>query len=139
VGFDIKDELLIRFFLHSPDTGKEKWEYSETVHKLLIHFKRPFDSVKREVLYSIPIEFEVAMKLVRLIKMCLNETCSKVRIGKHLRDTFPIQNSRKQRCFIAIAFQLCFRIVLPKLCSIATQFLERQSVATHIALLDKKK
>jgi methionine aminopeptidase len=26
------------------------------------------------------------MKLVRLIKMCLNETYSKVRIGKHISD-----------------------------------------------------
>jgi hypothetical protein len=35
------------------------------------------------------------MKLGRLIKMCLNETCSKVRIGKHLFDTFPVQNGPK--------------------------------------------
>jgi hypothetical protein len=35
------------------------------------------------------------MKLVRLIKMCLNETYSKVRIGKHLSDSFPIQNGLK--------------------------------------------
>jgi hypothetical protein len=36
------------------------------------------------------------MKLVRLIKMRFNETYSKVRIGKYLSDTFPIQNSLKQ-------------------------------------------
>jgi hypothetical protein len=36
------------------------------------------------------------MKLVRLIKMCLNETCSKVLIGKHLPYNFPIQNGLKQ-------------------------------------------
>jgi hypothetical protein len=42
------------------------------------------------------IEFGVPMKLVRLIKMCLNETYSKVRIGKHLSDSFPIQNGLKQ-------------------------------------------
>jgi hypothetical protein len=38
------------------------------------------------------------MKLVRLIKMCLNGTytSSKVRIGKHLSDSFPIQNGLKQ-------------------------------------------
>jgi hypothetical protein len=36
------------------------------------------------------------MKLVRLIKMCLNETYSKVHIGKHLSDSFPIQNGLKQ-------------------------------------------
>jgi hypothetical protein len=36
------------------------------------------------------------MKLVRLIKMCLNKTYSKVRTGKHLSDNFPIQNGLKQ-------------------------------------------
>jgi hypothetical protein len=36
------------------------------------------------------------MKLIRLIKMCLNETYSKVRIGKHLSDGFPVQNGLKQ-------------------------------------------
>jgi hypothetical protein len=35
-------------------------------------------------------------KLVRLIKMCLNETYSKVRVGRLLSDTFPIQNGLKQ-------------------------------------------
>jgi hypothetical protein len=32
------------------------------------------------------------MKLVRLIKMCLNEKYRNVRIGKHLYDSFPVQN-----------------------------------------------
>jgi hypothetical protein len=32
------------------------------------------------------------MKLVRLIKMCLNETYSKVHTSKHLSDSFLIQN-----------------------------------------------
>jgi hypothetical protein len=37
------------------------------------------------------------MKLVRLIKMCLNETYNKVRIGEHyLSVSFPIQNGLKQ-------------------------------------------
>jgi hypothetical protein len=36
------------------------------------------------------------MKSVRLIKMCLNETYSKVCIGKHLSDSFPIPNGIKQ-------------------------------------------
>jgi hypothetical protein len=31
-----------------------------------------------------------------MIKMCLNETYSKVRIDKHLSDSFPIQNDLKQ-------------------------------------------
>jgi hypothetical protein len=28
--------------------------------------------------------------------MCLNEICSKVHIGKHLSDSFPIKNGLKQ-------------------------------------------
>ena len=36
------------------------------------------------------------MKLARLIKMCLNETCSWVWVCKHLSNMFPIQNSLEQ-------------------------------------------
>jgi hypothetical protein len=65
---------------------------NETVHQLFIDFMKAYDSVRREVLYNILIEFGVPIKLVRLIKMCLNDKYSKVRIGKHLSDSFPIQN-----------------------------------------------
>jgi hypothetical protein len=41
------------------------------------------------------IEFEIPMKLVRLIKMCLNETYGIVRIGKYLSHNFFIQNGLK--------------------------------------------
>jgi hypothetical protein len=34
----------------------------------------------------------VLMKLVRLIKMCLTETYSRVRVGKNLSGMFPIRN-----------------------------------------------
>jgi len=37
-------------------------------------------------LYNILIEFGIAMKLIQLIKMCLTETYSRVRVGKHLSD-----------------------------------------------------
>jgi hypothetical protein len=36
------------------------------------------------------------MKLVMSIKICLNETYSRVRKGKHLSDSFPVQNGLKQ-------------------------------------------
>jgi hypothetical protein len=62
-----------------------------------VDFKKAYDSVRGEVLYNILIEFGIPMKLVRLIKICLNDTYSKVHIGKHLSDNFPIQNGLKQR------------------------------------------
>jgi hypothetical protein len=71
---------------------EKKWEYNETIHQLLINSKKVYDSVRRKVLYNILVEFGVPMKLVRLIRICLNETYSEVRIGKHLSDSFLIQN-----------------------------------------------
>jgi sorting nexin-29 len=66
------------------------------VHQLFIDFKKAYDSVRRKVSYNILIEFGIPMKLVRLIKMCLSETYSRVRVGKHLSDTFPVKNGLKQ-------------------------------------------
>jgi hypothetical protein len=66
------------------------------VHQLFIDFKKAYDLVKREVLYNILLGFGIPKKLVRLIKMCLNETYSKVHVGKLLSGKFPIQNGLKQ-------------------------------------------
>jgi len=39
------------------------------VHQVSIDFRKAYDSVRREVLYNILIEFGNPMKLVRLIKL----------------------------------------------------------------------
>jgi hypothetical protein len=75
---------------------EKRWEYNGTVHQLFIDFKKAYDSVRREVLYSILIEFGIPRKLVGLIQMCLNETYSTMRVGKYQSDKFPIQNGLKQ-------------------------------------------
>ena len=77
-------------------THEKKWEYNEAVHQLFIDFKKAYDSVRREVLYNILMEFGVPKKLVRLIKMCLTETYSRVQVGKNLSDMFSIRDGLKQ-------------------------------------------
>jgi hypothetical protein len=44
---------------------EKKWEHIEN---------KAYDSVRREIFYNLLTGFGVAMKLVGLIKMCLNET-----------------------------------------------------------------
>jgi len=66
------------------------------VHKLFIELKKACDSVRREVLCNIVIEFGIPMRQVKLTKMCLNEICSRFREGKHLSDTFPVKSGLKQ-------------------------------------------
>jgi hypothetical protein len=60
-----------------------------------------YDSFKREVLFNILIKFRKPMKLIWLIKFCVDETYSKVYIGKH----FSSKWSYTKRYFITIAFQ----------------------------------
>ena len=48
-------------------------------------------------MYNILIEFDIPMKIVRLIEMCLNETCRRDPIGNNLSDMFPIKSGVKQR------------------------------------------
>jgi hypothetical protein len=78
--------------------------------------KNACDSARREVLYYIFTEFGVPMKLLRLIKMCLNETYGKVCLCKNLFDMLPVQNGLKQSATLlpwlySVALDYCIRKV----------------------------
>jgi hypothetical protein len=61
-----------------PLSNEKNWKYNEAVHQLYIDFKKAYDSFRREALYNILTEFGIPMKPVRLIQMCLIETCGRV-------------------------------------------------------------
>jgi len=62
------------------------------VHPLFIDFKKAYDSVRKGVLYNILIQFGIHMKLLSVIKICLTETYSRVRVDKNLSEMFPVMN-----------------------------------------------
>jgi len=95
VDFHATGQLLIIYCAFVKYLRKKR-EYNEAVHQLFIDLKKPYDSVRRDVLFNIPIQFVIPTKLVRLLKMCLTETNSRVRVGKNLSDIFPIRNGSKQ-------------------------------------------
>jgi len=84
------------------------------VRQLFIDFKRTYDPFRREVLYNNLIEFDIPMKMARLIKMCLNEIDSRVRVGKHLSDMFRITNGlneemRCRHCLLTLLWDMPLR------------------------------
>jgi hypothetical protein len=96
---------------------EKKWKCNETVHQLFLDLKKANDLIRREVLYSIFLEFGVPMKLLRLIKMCLNEMYSAVCISKHLADNFPIQNLRNQLDpLLLLLFKFVLEYAIRKVC-----------------------
>jgi hypothetical protein len=58
------------------------------------------------------MEFGIPMKLVRLIKMCLNELYSRVRVGKNLSDRFPIRNGLKRDALSPILFNFALEYAI---------------------------
>ena len=66
------------------------------MQQLFIDFKKAYDSVRRDVLCNITVQFGIHMKLVRLIKMCLTEMYSRVRVGKPWSDMFAVRNGLNQ-------------------------------------------
>jgi len=66
------------------------------VHLLFIDFKKAYYSVRMEVMYYTLTGFSIPMNLVRPIKFCLNEICSRVRVRRHWSDMFSINNDLKE-------------------------------------------
>lgn len=75
---------------------EKKSEYNGSVHQLFVNFRKAYDSVRREVLYEISIEYGILKKLLRLIKMYMDGISSRVHTLNLLLDPFPVLNSLKQ-------------------------------------------
>ena len=86
---------------------EKKWEYNEAVHQLFIDFKTAYESIRRGILYNILIEFGILKKLVRLIKVCQNETSTELRLANICLTCFPWF---KTSCFVTIVFNFAFRV-----------------------------
>jgi hypothetical protein len=65
------------------------------MHLLFIDFKKAYDLVRREVLYNILIEFGIHIKISGLTKCVLNETYSRVWVGRNLSGVC-IKNGLKE-------------------------------------------
>jgi len=81
VGLDITDQFPFR-------SWEGGWDCNGTGHQL--YTKIATDSFRREVFYNSVIEFGSPHEVNRLIKMCLNETFSKVYTSKRLSHLFRV-------------------------------------------------
>jgi len=59
-------------------------------------FKEAYNSGRNDILFNILIEFGIHMKLIRLMKMCLTETCSRSQLDTKICLTcYPLKWSEQ--------------------------------------------
>jgi len=82
------------------------------VLQLVIKFEKGYYPFRIVVLYNTLKEFGIPMKPVRPIKLYLNETYSRYRLGKYCLTCFLLRNFEARKFVIAIVFQVCIRVGL---------------------------
>ena len=65
-------------------------------HHLFVDYKAAFDSPRRDCLYATMSEFGIPAKLIRLCRMTLSNTCSSVKVGNDLSETFNTERGFRQ-------------------------------------------
>lgn len=67
-------------------------EYNKDIHLVFVDFKQAYDNIDRSKLWTALRKFGIPEKLVRLIKMCNNNTQNVVRIMREVLEPFKVKN-----------------------------------------------
>jgi hypothetical protein len=72
------------------------YEHDMDLHILFVGFKQAFDSVCRDALYKGLHELGIPGKLIRLVRMTMDNTRARVKVGNKLSDPFIFNKGVKQ-------------------------------------------
>jgi len=89
--------------------GEKFYELNVESHLIFIDSKQAYDSINRIYLYEILEEFRIPKKLVKLVKMTLQDSNGKVKIQGQLTETFGIERGLRQ---VMHCVQHCLIIII---------------------------
>lgn len=75
---------------------QKMWEHNRGVHMLFVDFKKAYDSIHREFLINVLQEFEMPQKLINLIKMNIDYTDIKVKVGHSTSNAVQVTTGLRQ-------------------------------------------
>lgn len=75
---------------------EKAWEYNITIHQLFVDFKQAYDSLYRNELFEIMMEFGIPKKLTNLTKATLTDTKCRILINNTQSDPFDIDTGARQ-------------------------------------------
>lgn len=95
--------------------GEKFWEYNVNTYQLFIDFKQAYDSINRSELINILVNFNIPTKLVRLVKLTMENTVCQVKVGRELGQEFKVTRGLKQGDGLApVLFNLTLESVIRK-------------------------
>lgn len=90
----------------------KSYEQNLGLHLMFIDFKQAYDSIDRSKMYNALINLEIPVKIVKLIKMTLENSCSSVTTDGIISEKFSIKKGLKQGDPLSTVL---FNIVLEKI------------------------
>jgi sorting nexin-29 len=92
---------------------EKTYEHKVDIHQLYIDYKQAYDTINRSELEEIMKEFGIPIKLVRLIKMTIENTNSKVKIQGKLTPSFETMIGLRQGDSLStLLFNLCMEKII---------------------------
>jgi hypothetical protein len=102
------------------------YEYNIDLHNIFIDFSYAFDTVNRNVIYNSLIKYKVPYKLIKLIKLTLQQTKMKMKINNSYMVWFKTKTGVRQGDPLST---LLFSVVLD---SIITNLEVRGNITTRL-------
>lgn len=75
---------------------EKKYEYRKNLWQVFMDFNKAYDSIKRDSLHNIMYEFGFPKTLIRLLKMCMENTLYPISTRNALSETFEVVTGLKQ-------------------------------------------
>jgi len=72
------------------------YEYNIDIHNIYIDYTHAFDSMKRNKILNSLIQYKIPPKLIRLVKLTLENTTAKVKVHSVYTSEFGVESGVKQ-------------------------------------------
>lgn len=75
---------------------EKSYEYNQDIFMLFINYKQAYDSIVREELWIVMRDLEVSIKLIRLIRSCLQNSKWKIKVNDYISKEFEVKTGLRQ-------------------------------------------
>jgi len=91
------------------------YKYNIDIHNIFIDYTHAFDSIKRNKILDSLIQYKIPPKLIRLVKLTLENTTAKVKVNNLYTSEFRVESGVKQGDLLSpTLFSLVIDTILKK-------------------------